>query len=42
MEREILEKYLKAGKIGAGARELALEKARPDLAMYRQNPASRG
>ena len=31
MEKEILEKYLKAGKIGAGARALALEKARPGL-----------
>jgi methionyl aminopeptidase len=31
MEKEILEKYQRAGKIGAGARELALEKARPGL-----------
>lgn len=31
MEREILEKYIKAGRIGAKARELALEKARLGL-----------
>lgn len=33
MEREILEKYLKAGKIGAGARELALCMAKPGLSI---------
>lgn len=31
MEKEVLEKYLKAGRIGAGARKLALGMARPGL-----------
>lgn len=31
MEEEAMEKYLRAGRIGAGARELALDKARPGL-----------